>query len=84
LNADLGKGFIVAGLSAGGNIAAVASHVAEVKDKLTGVVLACPVLLHPQAVPEKWRSAYGSWEEQKDAVILDQRGMEWFYGAYKC
>lgn len=82
LRADPGKGFIVAGSSAGGNIATVASHAADVREKLTGVVLACSVLVHHDGVPQKWRDVLegGSWEECRDAVILDRRGMEWFYG----
>jgi hypothetical protein len=42
--------------------------------------LIAPVLVHFNAVPEKWSEWYRSWEEHKDAVILDQKGMQWFDG----
>jgi hypothetical protein len=55
--------------------------------KITGVALIAPVLVHFNAVPEKWSEWYRSWEEHKDAVILDRKGMQWFdsecYGWHK-
>jgi acetyl esterase/lipase len=71
------------GTSAGGNLAAVAAH--QVVDKgmtpsLTGVVLMAPNLLHFKAVPEEWREYYRSFEEHKDALILDRKGIEFFDG----
>ncbi|KAJ4304509.1 hypothetical protein N0V90_000035 [Kalmusia sp. IMI 367209] len=77
---DLDKGFIVSGTSAGGNLAAVAAHEAVDSNlPLTGVFLSIPVMLHPDVVPEKWKAHYNSWEQNKDAMILDKRGMLWFY-----
>jgi acetyl esterase/lipase len=83
LGADANKGIIVAGSSAGACLAAVASHVAverEMTPKVSGVVLMSPVLVHHDAVLEKHREHYKSWEEHKDAMILDARGMDWFFG----
>lgn len=83
LGADPSKGFIVSGASAGGNLAAVAAHEAadaKLSPPLTGVFLCIPFLVHPDAVPEKYKPHYNSWEENKDAMILDQRGMLWFFG----
>ncbi|KAK7035488.1 hypothetical protein VNI00_011781 [Paramarasmius palmivorus] len=57
-SADLKKGFIVAGASAGGNLSAVLSHLARedpfFKDKpITGQHLQVPLVCHPKAYPEK-------------------------------
>ena len=71
------------GTSAGGNLAAVASHQA-VDDKLdppvTGVVLMSAGLCHHEAMPDVYKAHDSSWEEHKDGLVLDRRGMEWFYG----
>ena len=55
---DLAKGFIVSGISAGGNIAAVLALRARDDDffaanPVTGQALQVPFTLHPSAVPEK-------------------------------
>ncbi len=58
-SADLKKGFIVAGLSAGGHLSAVIAHRARDDPffngkELTGALLQIPALLNPNAVPEKY------------------------------
>lgn len=83
LGADVFKGLLVAGTSAGGNLAAVAAHdaVESMPDRrVTGVVLMCASLVQNKALPEKYREHYNSREEQRDAMILDARGMDWFLG----
>jgi acetyl esterase/lipase len=83
LGADLAKGFIVGGTSAGANLAAVVCHQAAdtgLSPPITGQFLAFANLLHYDAVPEKYKPHFNSWEEFKDARILDQRGVKWFYG----
>jgi hypothetical protein len=53
--ADLSKGFIVAGIFTGANLAAVVSHQARdhrLTPPLTGVFLEMPALLNPRSVPE--------------------------------
>ncbi|KAH7062943.1 Alpha/Beta hydrolase protein [Paraphoma chrysanthemicola] len=86
LGANPSKGFIIAGTSAGGCLASVAAH-QVVDDKLeprvTGVVLMSPNLVHHAAVPERWEGEYKSWEEHKDAVVLDRKGMEFFEEQYR-
>jgi acetyl esterase/lipase len=71
---NLRKGFLIAGVSAGANMAVSCSHLA-VDDKLTpeitGLYLSIPSVLAPEAVPEKWKPAYNSREENKDALILN-------------
>ncbi|KAI3612166.1 alpha beta hydrolase fold-3 domain-containing protein [Moniliophthora roreri] len=58
VSANLSKGFLVGGISAGGNLAAVLAHLAcndpFFKDKpITGQLLSIPVVLHPDAYPEE-------------------------------
>jgi acetyl esterase/lipase len=83
LGADLSKGFVVSGDSAGANLAAVVAHDAvdsKLSPPITGVHLRIPLLVHPDAVPEQYKQHYNSWEGYKDGLILDQKGMRWFYG----
>jgi acetyl esterase/lipase len=83
LGADPSKGFILGGTSAGGNLAAVAAHQA-VKDgmspSVTGVVLLSALLCHPAAMPKEYKEHLASWENHKDALVLDRKGIEWFFG----
>ncbi|KAF2661902.1 alpha/beta-hydrolase [Lophiostoma macrostomum CBS 122681] len=86
LGVNLAQGFIVGGTSAGANLAAIASHEATdtaISPPVTGQFLAFANLLHYDAVPEKYKPHFNSWEEFKDAMFLDQRGMKWFYEQYK-
>lgn len=86
LGADPTKGFIVAGTSAGGNVAAVAAHEAvdaNLSPPLTGVYLSVPLLTHQDAIPEEYRQHHNSEEQNKDARILDKRGMDWLWEQYK-
>lgn len=59
LNADLSKGFLVGGASAGGNLAAVLAHRAKAdlifdQSPLTGQILLYPVTVHPEVVPAEY------------------------------
>ncbi|KAL0577970.1 hypothetical protein V5O48_004006 [Marasmius crinis-equi] len=74
-SASLKKGFLVGGASAGGGLAAVLAHLARddpfFNDKpLTGQALVIPVLVHPEAVPDKYRPSLLSYEQNKDAPLL--------------
>lgn len=83
LGADVQKGVLVAGTSSGANLAAVVSHDAVEKELelgITGVVLMSAFLVHDKAVPEKYRPHNTSWEDHKDAMVLDVRGMNWLLG----
>ncbi|EEB99854.1 hypothetical protein MPER_00359, partial [Moniliophthora perniciosa FA553] len=67
VSADLSKGFLVAGASAGGNLAAVLAHLARddpfFKERpITGQLLSIPVTLHPDVYPEE--------QAQKVVVVL--------------
>lgn len=82
---DLTKGFIVAGISAGANMAASCSHLArddDLKPEITGLYLGIPSLLAPEAVPERWKSEYKSREENKDAPILNAGAIALFRSTF--
>ncbi|OJT12436.1 AB hydrolase superfamily protein B1A11.02 [Trametes pubescens] len=72
LKGDLSKGFLVCGHSAGANLAAVLAH--EARDdpffrgpgrQLTGQILREPLVIHPDAYPEKLKPEMRSMEENK-------------------
>ncbi|OCH90775.1 hypothetical protein OBBRIDRAFT_776390 [Obba rivulosa] len=68
LSADLAKGFIVGGASAGGYLTAVVTHRALddpffVDRPLTAQILCIPMVIHPDAYPEKYKSELQSVEE---------------------
>ncbi|KAJ7645423.1 Alpha/Beta hydrolase protein [Mycena polygramma] len=74
-SADLKKGFIVAGLSAGGHLAAVIEHRARddpffKNRELTGALLQVPAVLNPNAIPEKYKSSLLSYEQNKLSPLL--------------
>ncbi|KNG85325.1 lipase/esterase [Aspergillus nomiae NRRL 13137] len=66
LDADLTKGFVLGGGSAGGNLAIVTAHRA-VKEKLsppiTGVLASIPVCMSQETVPEKYKELWVSREQ---------------------
>ncbi|KAL0578339.1 hypothetical protein V5O48_003653 [Marasmius crinis-equi] len=74
-SADLSKGFLVGGVSAGGNLAAVLAHLArddpEFNDTpLTGHFLEHPSLIRAGAYPEQFKSSLLSAERNIDDPIL--------------
>jgi len=79
------KGFVCGGVSAGGNFAAVASHLyrdEKVKPLLTGLYLSIPATAGPSVVPEKYKARYLSREQNKDAPILNQGVVDLFESSY--
>jgi acetyl esterase/lipase len=85
LKADPARGFIVGGVSAGGNLAAVVGLLArdgKLSPPLTGLYLCIPVLLSPEAVPEKYKPLFRSYEQNKDAPILPKSAMDLFMGMH--
>ncbi|KAK3077412.1 hypothetical protein LTS18_010328 [Coniosporium uncinatum] len=74
LGADaVGKGFVVGGGSAGGNLAAVMTHLARdegLEPALTGQYLCVPALLPEGRVPEEYRAEYLSRRESVDDPVL--------------
>ncbi|EEB89929.1 hypothetical protein MPER_11925, partial [Moniliophthora perniciosa FA553] len=84
VSADLSKGFLVAGISAGGNLAAVLAHLARddpfFKERpITGQLLSIPVTLHPDVYPEEQvfplhKKSLLSFEQNKDAPLATAQG----------
>ncbi|KAJ7171730.1 Alpha/Beta hydrolase protein [Mycena crocata] len=84
LCADLKKGFIIAGLSAGGHLAAVIAHRARddpfFRDRgITGQILQVPAVINPNAVPEKYKSLLLSHEQNKNAPGLSTERLMWSF-----
>ena len=78
---DPSRGFIVGGTSAGGNIAAVLSHLARDHDlvpSLTGIWLSIPPILADDVVPNQFKHKYLSYEELRNApgAVFDLRALE--------
>ena len=68
LAATPSAGFIVGGISAGANLAAVLAQMAkeqQLEPKLTGQWLSIPVLLDEKMVPEKYKDLYLAWEQNR-------------------
>ncbi|KAL2068785.1 hypothetical protein VTL71DRAFT_15123 [Oculimacula yallundae] len=86
LGGNPSKGFLVGGISAGGNISAVVTHLYrddKISPPLTGAYLSIPACIPPDSVPEKYKHVYLSREQNKDAPILNQRSMRFFENHYK-
>lgn len=75
------KGFVIAGTSAGANLAVVASHL-YVQEKafppLTGVYLSILNAAEPEAVPERYKAVYLSRDQIQEAPVLNRVSMEFF------
>ena len=74
---------VVAGGSAGGNLAAVLAQVArdEGDSGIIGQVLNGPVTCHPKYFPKE-KFEYTSWEQNKDASILPVTAMMKCWNSY--
>lgn len=84
--ADLSKGFVVGGTSAGGNISAVLAHLARdegLSPKLTGQYLAIPAVGSGDVIPEKYRSRWLSYEQNKNAPVLPMDAINMFMEGYQ-
>ena len=85
-NADVAKGFIVGGSSAGANIASVLAHRARdegLSAPLTGQYLAIPLLCPKERIPEKYRKHWLSLQQNANAPILPLPAIDMFMGGYK-
>ncbi|KAJ7244632.1 alpha/beta-hydrolase [Mycena haematopus] len=84
IRGSLNKGFIVGGMSAGGNLAAAVTH-RSLKDpffkknSITGHVLQIPALVHPAAYLPEYATELLSYNQNKDAPILSKAVIEVFY-----
>lgn len=78
LQADPTKGFIVGGVSAGGNCAAVITRMAQEQKlayPITGQWLAIPSIFDAEVVPEEYKSYFISREQNANAHILDEAAL---------
>ncbi|GJF00505.1 alpha/beta hydrolase [Phanerochaete sordida] len=88
LGADPAKGLVLWGQSAGGNLAAVLTHRAASdpffthERRITGLSLQIPVLLHPNAVPLKYKDRLRSYVENEDAQGISAAQMRNCYDKY--
>ncbi|OSC98338.1 hypothetical protein PYCCODRAFT_1523426 [Trametes coccinea BRFM310] len=87
LRVDLSKGFLVGGMSAGANLSAVVSHIARDDPffegrRLTGQLLREPLVCHPDAYPERWKSELRSIEENKNIPPVTREFLDLFFGWY--
>jgi len=83
--ADPSVGFIVGGTSAGGNIAAILTHLArdaKLSPPLTGQYLAVPLVVPPSRVPVKYKEWFLSYEQNKNAPVLPVAAISMFNAAY--
>lgn len=80
------KGFLVGGISAGGNFGAVISHI-YINDKLspplTGAYLSIPACVDPESVPDKYKHVYLSREQNAQAPLLGSSGCDLFESLYQ-
>ena len=70
LDADLTKGFVIGGGSAGGNLSIVTAHRAVeegLSPPITGVLASIPVCVSEETVPEKYKELWTSREQNANA-----------------
>ncbi|TFK87899.1 hypothetical protein K466DRAFT_615529, partial [Polyporus arcularius HHB13444] len=86
-NADVKKGFLVGGDSAGGSLAAAVAL--QARDDpffhgrgLTGQFLREPATCHPDAYPERFKAELCSFAQGKEALLLNSGVMRSYYSAY--
>lgn len=80
IGADPAAGFVVGGISAGGNLSAAAAqrYVSRgTGPKLTGVLLVVPYLLDESIVPDKYKPLWFSTEQNASAPIIDKETMDY-------
>ncbi|KAJ7624734.1 Alpha/Beta hydrolase protein [Roridomyces roridus] len=84
LSADVKKGFLIGGLSAGGHLTAVLAHRARDDPwfegrPITGQILQIPALCHPEAVPDEHKSSLFSFKQNEFATGLPAADVHWLY-----
>ncbi|KAJ6456791.1 Alpha/Beta hydrolase protein [Mycena vitilis] len=88
---SLEKGFVVGGLSAGGNFTAATVHRAlkdplftalGQKSKITGQLLGVPMMLHHDAYPSEYKAELLSYEQNKNAPSLNVQMAKLFLECY--
>jgi acetyl esterase/lipase len=86
LKVELTKGFILSGISAGGNIVAAISHLARdeaLSPPLTGLLISIPAVVSEPVLPPSLRPFYHSWEQNKDEPYgMDRTSCLLFINSY--
>ncbi|WYZ35050.1 hypothetical protein EsH8_I_001326 [Colletotrichum jinshuiense] len=85
LGADLSAGFVIGGVSAGANLAAVAAQKAideGLTPAMSGVWLCYPLLLDEANVPQQYRDVFFSRVQCADAPICGTENLEQIKAAY--
>jgi acetyl esterase/lipase len=87
LGADPSKGFVVGGASAGGNFAGLLARQSveqRLQPPLTGHWAAVPVFFDGKgaAVPEKYKNSWISWQQNKDAMLINSTTAETLLRGY--
>lgn len=86
LQGDLTKGFIIAGASAGANMAAVVAHLArdeKLSPPLTGQLLSQGTYFgrhHLDIIPKEFHAEYTSDIDNKDAAIISSKTLGFIGG----
>lgn len=86
IGADPSAGFIIYGISAGGNLAAAVAqkwHDEQCLPKLTGISLGVPLLLDEQLVPEKYKHLWFSREQNADSMLLNNQALAHMMQSYE-
>lgn len=71
---------MIYGESAGANVALVATLLARDEGSsppLTGLSLSIPAILPPEAVPDKYKAEYLSYEQSVDTPGLDTKSLQY-------
>ncbi|KAL9081069.1 MAG: hypothetical protein Q9159_007435 [Coniocarpon cinnabarinum] len=86
LKATPSQGFIVAGTSAGGNLADVLGHLArdtKLNPPLTGLLENQPPVCPYPMMPERYKGYYTSHENAEDALLVPAGTIRWFHAHNK-
>lgn len=78
---DISRGFLIGGQSAGSNYGAVLAYRARDDSffenrRLSGTILQLPIVLHPDAHPEKYKDELLSVDECRDTPLLNGEQMK--------
>jgi len=80
------KGFLVGGISAGANFAAIVSHLYandKLSPPLSGSYLSIPATIAPEVLPSKYKDVYLSREQNSKAPILNDDSIKLLESLYK-
>ncbi|KAK1760087.1 alpha/beta-hydrolase [Echria macrotheca] len=90
LHVDTGKGVVLAGESNGGDIALAVAHLYANEvglgmelPRLTGLYMACPMVMDSDTVPERYREFFVSREQNRDGPVLTTGSIEFVETVYK-